>query len=147
MVVRVTVWIAWQLNCIMPEVDINKAKPKGVCWTDQRTRQQHRARTHQQTDGQIFYSLSTFILHITNIVNQIDCDDLAGVLTPSIHWSCSTWKYSRWLHTKLTTTITIKKYKCMRTGCWIWIECLIHTFIFMDQTEKSLLITLDKYYN
>lgn len=67
MVVSVTVWIAWQLNCNMPKVDVENEeetksnKPKGVC-------------SH--------LLLSTLILHIINIVNQIDCGD-SLVLTPT----------------------------------------------------------------
>lgn len=135
-------WIA-----ICPKLMLN-TKPKGIRCTTQ----QHRA------NGQISYSLN---LHITNIVNQIDCDD-SLVLTPSIsHWSCSTWKILT-IEIKLTAhthnnnnnknkraTPTIHKqiYSVCARCAWKFESMPNTQFIFMDQTEKSLLITLDKYYN
>lgn len=119
--------------------------------------QQHR----QQPDGQISYShsLSTLNLHITNIVNQIDCDD-SLVLTPSIshlivlfnmentHDGNKINRANNNNNNKKRATPINKLFRVCGVRCALSFESMPNTqFIFMDQTEKSLLITLDKYYN
>lgn len=90
MVVSVTVWIAWQLNCNMPKVNVEH-RAKGVCCvtTTTTTRAAAAASTahanslaHKQNDGQIPCS-HTQLTHYQHCKSNWYCDD-SLVLTPSI---------------------------------------------------------------